>query len=562
MPGTSMPAGQSLREVATPRDTQISPFALPPAAAARVEDRSACGGRAPQAPAALGNPGTGLHPRRLIKADLRGRRGARRETPAQRDERRSAERVARAKRYRRRDTLRPLAALTRCRSCGSTAVGDGGVTVGVKTYADGTTHAGYGGIATCGSVWSCPQCAAVVATRRADELADVMRAVDELGGSAHLLTLTMQHTARDRLGWDRSQRRRFAGLERRRRARDLALEVGDPVDEDQARADETERAALMQDRGCWDAVSDGWAAVTSGKRWTKDQRRHGGFLGWAKVVEVTHGRSGWHVHVHALLCFAGDASDAEVRPMAQAMFERWQRKLQAQGFDASGDMAQDGKVPGWDLRRAQLGDADLAHYFTKIAHEITSGHRKEGRRPGGATPFALGAAAVETYTEHDVARWWEWQHASDGRRQLTWSGGDKNLRTLAQLGREQTDEEIAEETVEADERLGLSPEVWGWVRASDHVTDVIDIAETHGLAGLAAWLDSHGQGVVRGAGLDWVERPEVSPDQPIPRDQGLGRGHRTGPAAVLRGHDVSGRPRRRPSDRPPRWTDDARAVLT
>ncbi len=38
-------------------------------------------------------------------------------------------------------------------------------------------------------------CAAKIATRRADDLATVMRAVDELDGSAFLLTLTMRHTA-------------------------------------------------------------------------------------------------------------------------------------------------------------------------------------------------------------------------------------------------------------------------------------------------------------------------------------------------------------------------------
>ena len=45
-------------------------------------------------------------------------------------------------------------------------------------------------------MWCCPVCAAKIATRRADDLATVMRAVDELGGSAFLLTLTMRHDRR------------------------------------------------------------------------------------------------------------------------------------------------------------------------------------------------------------------------------------------------------------------------------------------------------------------------------------------------------------------------------
>ena len=92
------------------------------------------------------------------------------------------------------------------------------------------------------------------------------------------------------------------------------------------------------------------------------------------------------------------------------------RALARRGFAAS-------EKHGWDLRRAQLGDGDLADYFTKMAHEVTSGHRKEGRTATGRTPMQLLGDAVDTYEESAMARWWEWEAASDGRRQLTWSTG-------------------------------------------------------------------------------------------------------------------------------------------
>jgi len=454
--------------------------------------------------------------------------------------------------------------LKRCRQCGTSSVEAGGVSVGVKANPDGTTNAAFSGLATCASVWSCPQCAVKIANRRGADLADVIRAVDAMGGSAHMLSLTMKHSARDRLGWDRDERRRFAGLERRRRDRDLAREIGAEIDEAQEAADALERDELMARRGCWDALSDGWAAATSGGTWVKDQKRCGGFLGWTKVVEVTFGRRGPHVHLHALLAFAGQPTDAEVRPIAERMFERWQKKLQAQGYDTSGDMAQDGKVPGWDLRRAQLGDNAIAHYFLKLANEVTGGHAKVGRRPGGLTPFGLAAVAAETYRYEDVVRWQDWQAASDGRQQMTTSGTKKRgnrLRDLVGLDEELTDEEIADERVDADQRLRLSCETWGWLRTAGHVTTALDIAEVDGLLGLATWLDEHGQTYVRGQGLEWVERPPDTPGSPFPIDQGTGRGHDLGRAAILRGRDPGGRPLRRPSDRPPRWTVDARAAL-
>lgn len=521
------------------------------------------------------------------------------ETEQERDERRAGERLARARRFWRRDQLRPLASIERLRTCGSKSVSDGGVTVGVRTESDGSTRAGFGGIATCGSVWSCPQCAVVVATRRADELADVMRAIDVLGGSAFMVTLTLRHALGDRLGWTREQRRRWDALERCRKARKRAATApelnvgrvyraqtwidGDPGDDGpqnpstghvcDVAAEQTEHAQLQATRGCWDAVGDGWAAVTSGGTWVKDQQRHGGLLGWAKVVETTDGSNGWHTHVHALLAFTDDVTEQDVEPIVRRMFGRWQRAVEKAGFDASGDFAADGRIPGWHLVKAQLGDNDLAGYFVKLAHEITSHQAREGRRPGGRTPMQLATDAAETYRERDVARLIEWQQASDGRRQLTWSGGQRSLRALAGLGPEQTDEEIADEERPADERLRLSPEVWGWVRGEDHVTTVLDVAELEGLDGLARWLTEHGQDAVTGAGLDWIERPPEEPGRPIydtdgetigwqrgviPRDQGVGLGFATDAApAVLRERDSAGRPRRRPSDRPPRWTRDA-----
>lgn len=79
--------------------------------------------------------------------------------------------------------------------------------------------AGYAGLSTCGSVWACPCCPAKIASRRAEELADVMAAVHRSGGCAYLVTYTMRH----------HQGRRLTTL--------------------------------------WDAVSAAWGAVTSGKAW-------------------------------------------------------------------------------------------------------------------------------------------------------------------------------------------------------------------------------------------------------------------------------------------------------
>jgi hypothetical protein len=193
--------------------------------------------------------------------------------------------------------------LKRVQRCGHKIGGpDSGPTLGVITNKDGTRSAAYGGLKHCGSVRTCPVCAVKVATRRADDLAAVMRAVHEREGSAFMLTLTMRHARGDRLGLSTADRRRRDLLEERRADREVAEANRWDVDERAAEAEEIELAGIKAREGCWDVLGYAWAAVTSGSTWVKDSALFGGLLGWARVVEVTDGAHGWHVHVHALTC--------------------------------------------------------------------------------------------------------------------------------------------------------------------------------------------------------------------------------------------------------------------
>lgn len=390
--------------------------------------------------------------------------------------------------------------MKRLRTCGySTNGSEAGPTLGVITNPDGSRSAAYGGLVSCGSVWSCPVCAAKIATRRADDLATVMRTVDDIGGSAFMLTLTMRHSRGHRLGLSREDRARRNVLEERRQDRELALSCGEEIDDRAAEADEIELHGIKQREGTWDALSYAWSRVTSGSVWKDDSERFGGLLGWARAVEVTWGEvNGWHVHLHVLLCFREQVSaDMVAATVGAGMFARWRRALERKGYGASDEH-------GWDLRRAQLGDGDLADYFVKMAHEVTSGHRKEQRTTrGGRTPMQLLGDAVDTYEHDAVHRWWAWEAASEGRRQLTWSTGTRDLRALAGLGREATDEEIADEDQDADVRIGLTAESWDWIRHNRRETELLDRAEEAGLDSARSWLSE--------LGLDSVEATNRAP---------------------------------------------------
>lgn len=138
------------------------------------------------------------------------------------------------------EAVRNVTSLRRVRNCGTPLDPDGGVTLALTTSGDGARSAGYSGLASCGSVWACPQCAAKVATRRADELSKVMRAVDEAGGSAFLLTLTMRHSRGGRLGLSKEERARLRRLGENRAGYDAANANGWDFDERQAEADAIE----------------------------------------------------------------------------------------------------------------------------------------------------------------------------------------------------------------------------------------------------------------------------------------------------------------------------------
>ncbi|WP_331558632.1 hypothetical protein [Actinomycetospora sp.] len=336
-------------------------------------------------------------------------------------------------------------------------------------------RAGFEGLVTCGSVWACAVCAAKVAAKRAEELAVVLDAVHAAGGSAFMLTMTIRHNAGDRLGLNREERARRGVLDQRRRwrnrlekldarrmAREDAEAHGWDIDEHQADADDIEETSIRREivrtdpdmvtvgagarvqaesdsaeladlnarRGCWDVVTDGWHAATSGRDWAQAQIDTR-LLGWVRVTEVTdggtpailaalpegHGYSGkgWNVHVHALLCFPTDVSTEYAEAMiGGGMHARFMTKVRAFGFDSSAEHC-------WDVRKTRRGGGDNLHaYFVKQAHEVTSGHRKEGKRRGGGTPMQLLADAVETYRAEDVARWWQWESAAEDA--VSWNG--------------------------------------------------------------------------------------------------------------------------------------------
>lgn len=233
-------------------------------------------------------------------------------------------------------------------------------------------------------------------------------------------------------------------------------------------------------RGSWEALRYAWSRVTSGRAYVAEGAQLG-IVGWAATVEVTHGEAGWHPHLHILLFTDTPISVEMADYLGGRWWLRWERALGRKGYSAVMDRG------GLDTRLVSPDEPGaLGHYLSKVAHEITAGHTKTGRG-GNRTPFEILRDGLATGLVDDIEAWWEYEQASHGRRQLTWS---KGTRERFGLGVEATDEEIAQEDLGGADLLGLPVQTWEAVRPV--AEQLLAVAELGGLAAAIAWLDVRG----------------------------------------------------------------------
>jgi len=239
----------------------------------------------------------------------------------------------------------------------------------------------------------------------------------------------------------------------------------------------------------WDALAKAWQRVVSGKGWTSDKTR-AGYEGYLRAVEITHGSNGWHVHIHALVFIE---RPEQLENLASGMWRRWSSGLVNAGLEDPLRIGQD-----WHLVEGPADD-ELSKYLAKsvdngesIGMELTSTQTKHARTNFGTRPWwSLLADVVELGDADALRLWHEWEQASRGRRQLTWSQG---LRKQLGLNAEQDDESIASEETgtNADDLLYLSKSDWyDVVKQPQLIPQILRVTERKGLQGLRLLLDQH-----------------------------------------------------------------------
>ena len=347
------------------------------------------------------------------------------------------------------ETCEYLPAAKRLIRCGRTIRSKDGVKV--KRGCDGNVFTS--GLSTCGSVWSCPSCSFKIRVKRALEIALAIVVHLARGGGVLFMTFTMSHERGEELG------------------------------------------------DVWDILTDGWSYMTSGEQWQAIKERFG-VVGWIKSTEVTHGRNGWHPHLHVLVFTERplsplDSSD-DYWNLRIALRERWIHRFSSKwGRDVSHEFGLD-TIPVKPDESSGIGQ-----YVTKVGFELALADRKIGRSEGQRHPFAIARDAAETGDVADINLFREWITASKRRKCITWS---KGLRADLLGTVEQSDEELAAEETPGEDLAEITPALWALIIVRR------DGAKAQMLNGFEAGGLRRGVRVLEDLGLC----VEVDTDRPVP----------------------------------------------
>lgn len=166
------------------------------------------------------------------------------------------------------------------------------------------------------------------------------------------------------------------------------------------------------------------------RHWRRTRQRFG--LEYLCAMEITHGPAGFHPHLHVAILSKKGIGRRELSRMRRRFFKAWGRIVVRQLGEAYRP-----DLKGFDLRRAK----NPAEYMTKLGLELTDPTLdKEGRHGGRSMIQILGDLAAEG-ADRDRAIYAEYEAATRKQRDLTYSGGLRELR--AEIVKEQKAERKA-----------------------------------------------------------------------------------------------------------------------
>lgn len=302
-------------------------------------------------------------------------------------------------------------------------------------YSASVEKAHYGGLATCGSVWSCPVCSAKISERRKAEIVQATDVHKQAGGGLYMVTLTWAHQRHDKLApMVKASREALTRLRK-------------------------QRAYVRNAR-----------AIES--------------VGMIRAFEVTHGdANGWHPHFHELWLVKERLTARQLAAWRLTLFEEWRAQCKRAG------LGEPNRKAGISIIEAQSAAEYVAKFGNApkwgVGSELTKHQAKKGRN-GSRTPWDLLRLVGEGQGRFGPL-FQEYAEAFFGARQVFWSPGLKQAFGLLDL----TDEELARlEEQDARELVRIGKDQWKRVLAApfDSRALILKLAESGGADAVLAFL--------------------------------------------------------------------------
>ncbi|KAA1174611.1 protein rep [Photorhabdus heterorhabditis] len=329
----------------------------------------------------------------------------------------------------------------------------------------------FGGVAQCGSVWTCPICAAKINERKAAEMRIAFNQAPALAVRPHLVTFTAPHDAGDSI-------------------EELTMKIREAL------------AAFWRERQV--------------AKWKKSR----GVVGNIRSFEVRYGRNGWHPHFHLIIF-----SHNSLLEDTAILLEKWQACCVRVGLSMPNEYGldiQDGSKAGEYI--CKFGsDGEILNTKSgspvnwDAADEMTKGNTKKGKQ-GSLSPWDLlrGISEAENDEERQRLRilFLFYARAMKGVSQVKWSRG---LRQFFELEPEKSDEEIVSEVDDSAKLLcHITLDEWRYLVKSCNRATVLELAENGGSRAVARFLF----GVLYGGEFEafyrsFLHRQDMLPDSSI-----------------------------------------------
>lgn len=296
-------------------------------------------------------------------------------------------------------------------------------------YVDVCTHQGgahYAGLAVCGSIWSCPVCAARVAAKRREELS---KALERWQGSAVMATLTLAH------------------------------ERDDTLDE------------LL------DALRDSWRRMKSGAWWQGIRAKYQ-LRAYVTALETTWSPAhGWHVHLHCLFFSGLLEARFDAHGFESELYSRYVMHLERHERWASSEH-------GVHVR---IGDRAAGDYVAKLDYELThAAVTKNGR--GGMSPMQLLERYAEDGAGWAGLLFVEYVKCFSGRKQLTYSHGARQVLGLDEEQTDEELASAEEEQADSQVLISLTLQQFKRVYRAGKRAELLEVATAGDAWSCWQWL--------------------------------------------------------------------------